>query len=78
MPNITKRAQGTLTQRYSDFWLSKVQQERKMRTFVTFKDKFVMEDYLMISDFHLRRCLTKLRISAHIQSCNINRENGIV
>ena len=36
-----------------------------MRTYITFKTSFVMEDYLTIKNVAHRKAMTKLRISAH-------------
>lgn len=63
--NIVK---GKLINKYKSFW----NQERerslvsgKLDTYFSIKRNFTMEPYLLLNDFHLRKAICKLRISAH-------------
>ena len=52
--------------------------EGKLRTYTTFKVHFGFENYLsVIGNFEHRRCLTKLRISAHRLHIETGRYHGI-
>ena len=52
--------------------------EGKLRTYTTFKVHFGFENYLsVIGNFEHRRCLTKLRISAHRLHIETGRYQGI-
>jgi hypothetical protein len=57
--------QPHMSARYAQYWFNKVKTESKMRTYITIKNNFVLEDYLNIPDFNIRKHMTKLRISAH-------------
>jgi hypothetical protein len=53
---------------FLELWKNQMKQysEGKLRTYTTFKVHFGFENYLsVIGNFEHRRCLTKLRISAH-------------
>jgi hypothetical protein len=51
---------------------------RELRTYTTFKVHFGFEHYLsVIGNFEHRRCLTKLRISAHRLHVETGRYQGI-
>jgi len=50
---------------YVNFWKNKITNERKMRTYNTFKSDFAYEDYLDMSNQKHCRALARLRISAH-------------
>lgn len=54
-----------LSAEFNTFWTKKIQDEPKMRTYIKFKSKFVLEEYLCLVPFKQRRALTRLRISAH-------------
>ena len=44
-----------------------------LRSYVTFKHRFLCEDYLLkVHDFKLRKCLAQLRLSSH----NLSIEKG--
>jgi hypothetical protein len=52
--------------------------EGKLRTYTTFKVHFGCANYLsVIGNFEHRRCLTKLRISAHRLHIETGRYQGI-
>ena len=50
---------------YTEYWPRKIITERKMRTYITFKSHFQVEDYIHIKEPKLRKAMTRLRISAH-------------
>ena len=60
-----KSVKKCLVVQYSESWLNKIKQERKMRTYIQFKTSFVSEDYLSIKNELHRKAMSKLRISAH-------------
>ena len=52
------------------FWLTKrldilSKSESKLENYFNLKSDFVQETYLSIKDFHIRRAICKMRISAH-------------
>lgn len=55
----------TMKVEYSNSWLYAINCSKKLRTYCTFKNDFVMENYVLIHDLRTRRCFSKLRISAH-------------
>ncbi len=60
-----KSAIQSLQNLYTSHWLKQIPTERKMRTYITLKTHFQKEDYLNLTDRHLRTAMTRLRISAH-------------
>jgi hypothetical protein len=63
-----------------ELWKNQMKQysEGKLRTYTTFKVHFGFENYLsVIGNFEHRRCLTKLRISAHRLHIETGRYQGI-
>ena len=60
-----KYLHNSLQKKYEEHWEEKIQTEPKMRTYVTFKNKFMYENYLDSLNFNHRRSFTRLRISAH-------------
>ena len=54
-----------LEERYRDFWKESINLQPKMRSYVTFKSSFGLEQYLDQIKFRYRRALCQLRISAH-------------
>jgi hypothetical protein len=51
--------------KYSEYWKSRIMNESKLRTYITFKADFGMEDYLTISNDKHRKAMARFRISAH-------------
>jgi hypothetical protein len=65
---------------FLELWKNQMKQysEGKLRTYTTFKVHFGFGYYLsVIGNFHHRRCLTKLRISAHRLHIETGRHQGI-
>jgi hypothetical protein len=65
---------------FLELWKNQMKQysEGKLRTYTTFKVHFGFENYLsVIGNFDHRRCLTKLRISAHRLHIKTGRHQGI-
>lgn len=60
-----KSIQTTLKDEYIKYWKNKVITEKKMRTYIIYKNNFVYEHYLDILHVDLRKKFTRLRISAH-------------
>ena len=55
-----------LTKRYIEYWTKSIQtKEGKLKTYKTFKNNFIQEPYLKIKDTEARKCLARLRTSAH-------------
>ena len=54
-----------LQDEYKTYWLGLIRSERKMRTYITFKSHFTMENYLSLLPLEHRRCFSRFRISAH-------------
>ncbi len=65
--NHTKRQciKKLLECQYQNFWITNVHQEPKMRSYILFKNTFMLEDYLSIANEKHRRVMSKLRVSAH-------------
>ena len=62
-----------------ELWKNQMKQypEGKLRTYTTFKVHFGFENYLsVIGNFEHRRCLTKLKISAHRLHIETGRYQG--
>jgi hypothetical protein len=63
-----------------ELWKNQMKQysEGQLRIYTTFKVHFGFENYLsVIGNFEHRRCLTKLRISAHRLHIETGRYQGI-
>ena len=77
----TKRAfWNIIKEGFLELWKNQMKQysEGKLRTYTTFKVHFGFENYLsVIGNFEHRRCLTKLRISAHRLHIETGRYQGI-
>ncbi len=58
---------------YTEYWPRKIITERKMRTYITFKSHFQVEEYIHIKDPKLGKAMTRLRISAHNLFIEIGR-----
>ena len=58
----------------SDYWISKVQQEHKMRTL---KSKPIMENYLVICDFHI--CCISLQMLSpyYLHKSNLSNDQNM-
>jgi len=54
-----------LSSNYVLHWKENIKKEAKMRTYTTFKNDFVYESYLNMSNESQRKSLTRFRISAH-------------
>ena len=59
-----------LCESFKEFWINKrldivSKHESKLENYFNLKSDFVQEKYLTIKDFHVRRAICKLRISAH-------------
>ena len=54
-----------LVREYNSFWKESISTERKMRTYITFKSHFSMENYLSALTEGQRKTFTRFRISAH-------------
>ena len=62
---IRKLVKESISSNYSNYWESKIVTQPKMRTYVQFKSKFGLEDYLAINNEKHRKAMTRFRISAH-------------
>jgi hypothetical protein len=54
-----------LERQYQNVWISNISQEPKMRSYILFKNTFILEDYLAIANEKHRIAMSKLRVSAH-------------
>ena len=56
-----------LEYKFAAEWYNKINNEtsRKLKTYSSFKNEFIIEDYITLQPLKQRRQLTKLRISAH-------------
>ncbi len=57
--------QKFLERQYQNLWIGNVSQEPKMRSYILFKNTFILEDYLAIAKEKHRIEMSKLRVSAH-------------
>ena len=65
MVNIVER---TLTKKFKSFWRQEREKkilDGKLDTYFSFKTDFYSEPYMDIQQFHLRKAMCNLRISAH-------------
>ena len=65
--------------KYAYVWLKETQKvNSKLRTYCTFKQTFNLEAYLLeVTDYKLRKCLTKFRISNHCLAIEKGRHESI-
>jgi len=54
-----------LASKYRTYWCNKITAERKMRTYIKFKDNLVLESYLETLPAEHRKTLARFRMSAH-------------
>ena len=67
---LIKLVKSKLCESFKKFWLTKrldilSKGESKLENYFSLKSDFVQEAYLSIKDFHIRRAICKMRISAH-------------
>jgi len=60
--SVTKKL---ISSQYVEFWQRKITNERKMRSYNSFKSNFVYEEYLNMGNANHRKSMTRFRISAH-------------
>ena len=72
LKNVPKSFEKNVYHRYSQSWMRSLHLSDKLRTYRTFKATFELENYLLQHPLHKRKCLSRLRISAH----HLNIEYG--
>ena len=67
-----------LKQKFTEQWHSKLMNTDKLRFYKLFKTNFRREAYLdLVSNFHLRRCITKFRCSDHTLKIETGRHTNL-
>ena len=59
------KKKSVLKYRYVMYWEKHILKEQKMRSYIGFKNHFMYEDYLNLTNVKHRKAITRLRISAH-------------
>ena len=63
--NFVKLATKSLQSKFIDEWTKTVKKQPILRTYVTFKEEFIFEEYLNINEAKYRIALSQLRLSSH-------------
>ena len=65
-PSKIKHIRNNIRQRYIDLWMSNVANNKKLRTYIKFKNSYTFEPYLFQRILKHKIIMTRFRISSHV------------